>query len=245
MSRWQLAAGLDDQAAAAFASLDAVFALEGELITRDLLSKVLRVEIAGVRYYVKLYRGAGKGLRRFLGRPRVQAEWQNLELFSEWGIPTAPLVAWGLERSLGAFRRGALITREIVASQDLAAMATRGDPRLADPRWVDAVSRQLAQATRILHDHHFVHNDLKWRNLLVDPAGQLFLIDCPSGAFWWGHWLRWRITKDLACLDKVAKYQLSRTQRLRFYLQYRRRKKLNAGDKRRIRKILSYFEGRE
>ncbi|MNF08441.1 hypothetical protein D3C80_2088680 [compost metagenome] len=57
--------------------------------------------------------------------------------------------------------------------------------------------------------------------------------------------LRYRIVKDLACLDKVAKYKLSRTQRLRFYLQYRGRQRLNAADKRRVRQIVRYFEGRE
>src|SRR5690606_22696241 len=119
-------------------------------------------------------------------------------------------------------------------------MAKRGDPRLADPRWVDAISRQLARATRVLHDHHFAHNDLKWRNLLVNSQGELFLIDCPTGSFWWGPFLRYRIVKDLACLDKVAKYHLSRTQRLRFYLLYRGRQRLSTGDKRRIRQILDF-----
>jgi hypothetical protein len=57
--------------------------------------------------------------------------------------------------------------------------------------------------------------------------------------------LRYRIIKDLACLDKVAKQQLSRTQRLRFYLQYRGRARLNAGDKQRLGKIIGFFEGRE
>ena len=96
-----------------------------------------------------------------------------------------------------------------------------------------------------MHDHHFTHNDLKWRNLLVNPAAELFLIDCPSGSFWWGPALRYRIIKDLACLDKVAKQHLSRTQRLRFYLQYRGRQQLNASDKQRLRKIIGFFEGRE
>ncbi|SEI82859.1 Lipopolysaccharide kinase (Kdo/WaaP) family protein [Azotobacter beijerinckii] len=245
MSAWRLAVDLEPAAARAFASLDAVFALEGERVSRSPLSDVIRVEIAGERYYVKRYRSAGKGLRRYLGRPRVKAEWQNLRRFVTWGIATAPLAAWGLERSGGAFLRGALITRELSGTQDLARLAKDNAPCLADPRWVDGVSRQLARATRLMHDHHFVHNDLKWRNLLVDGEGRLFFIDCPLGGFWWGHWLRRRIVKDLACLDKVAKYQLSRTQRLRFYLQYRRRSRLNASDKVRIRQILKYFEGRE
>ena len=83
------------------------------------------------------------------------------------------------------------------------------------------------------------------RNLLVDPQRRLYLIDCPTGAFWHGPFLQRRIVKDLACLDKVAKYQLSRTQRLRFYLQYCQRSRLIEKDKPRIRQILNYFQGRE
>jgi hypothetical protein len=56
---------------------------------------------------------------------------------------------------------------------------------------------------------------------------------------------RHRLIKDLACLDKVAKYHLSATQRLRFYLQYRDRNRLDARDKKRIRQVLGFFEGRE
>ena len=228
-----------------FGSLETVFALQGQRITRDPLSEVIRIERDGVRYYVKRYWGAGKGLRRYLGRPRVKAEWQNLKLFARWGVPTAAVVAYGLERQWGRFVRGALITRELANTEDLAQLAKCDDSRLGDLRWVDGISRQLARATRILHDHHFTHNDLKWRNLLVDDQAGLFFIDCPTGSFWWGPLLSYRIAKDLACLDKVAKYKLSRSQRLRFYLQYRGHQRLQAEDKQRIRQIVGYFEGRE
>lgn len=245
MSAWQLAAELPAPARETFADLDRVFALEGEWIAGDQMSKVLRVEVAGQRYYVKQYWGAGKGLRRWLGRPRVEAEWQNLRLFAEWGIPAAPVVGWGLERRFGCFRRGALITAELVGTEDLAALARNRDPRLQRRDWLDKVGRQLAEATRRMHRHGFAHNDLKWRNLLVDQTGDLYLIDCPTGSFWWGPLLRYREVKDLACLDKVAKYHLSRTRRLRFYLQYAGRERLVPADKRRLRKILAFFEGRE
>ncbi|WP_134587173.1 lipopolysaccharide kinase InaA family protein, partial [Pseudomonas aeruginosa] len=174
-----------------------------------------------------------------------KAEWQNLKRFEKWGIPTAEVVAWGLERKAGAFQRGAMITRELPGTEDLSVLACNRDPRLKDPRWVDGVSRQIAKATRLMHDQHFTHNDLKWRNLLVDDQPLVYFIDCPNGAFWWSFMLRYRITKDLACLDKVAKYHLSRTQRLRFYLQYRRRRHLNESDKKRIRQVVAFFEGRE
>jgi tRNA A-37 threonylcarbamoyl transferase component Bud32 len=244
MAGWKL----DDayaELAADFGNLEAVFALQGARITKDAISEVIRVERAGVRYYVKRYRSAGKGLRRYLARTRVKTECRNLKRFAKWGMPTPQVVAAGLERSRGAFVRGALITRELVGTQDLAGLVNQRDPRLQSAEWVRAVSQQVAELTRCLHDHHFTHNDLKWRNLLVDEAGKVFLIDCPSGSFWWGPVLSYRIIKDLACLDKVAKQQLSRTQRLRFYLQYRGRARLNDSDKKRLRKIIGFFEGRE
>ena len=262
MSGWKLntdylrTTGAETALHTAFGSLDAVFALAGQRIARDPLSEVLKVEVGGRHYYVKRYHGAGKHLRRWLGRPRVKAEWQNLRHFAAWGIPTATVVAWGMERRLGAFARGAMITAELPRTTDLAKVALTHDPRLKDRRWVADVSRQLADITRTLHAHRFAHNDLKWRNLLVDEGGEgredatghaprLYLIDCPGGTFWRGPLLAYRIVKDLACLDKVAKYHLTRTQRLRFYLDYAGKRRLDAADKRRIRRITAFFEGRE
>ncbi|MCP5853956.1 lipopolysaccharide kinase InaA family protein, partial [Klebsiella pneumoniae] len=93
-------------------------------------------------YYVKRYTGAGKHMRRYLGRPRIKAEWQNLKQFAKWDIPTAEVVAWGLERNGLAFGRGAMITRELPRTEDLSVLAERNDPRLADRAWVDHISRQ-------------------------------------------------------------------------------------------------------
>ncbi|NRH27889.1 MULTISPECIES: lipopolysaccharide kinase InaA family protein [Pseudomonas] len=245
MSEWRLSEGATPAEVQAFASLEAVFATQGREITRDPLSEVILCELDGQRYYIKRYLGAGKGLRRFIGRPRVKAEWQNLKNFIKWGVPTAPVVGFGLERKGWAFSRGALITRELPATEDMAQLAQRNAPCLRDGAWVATVSAQLADATRTLHEHNFAHNDLKWRNLLVNDAKELFLIDCPAGSFWWGPFLRYRIIKDLACLDKVAKYHLTRTQRLRFYLQYCGHDKLDARDKKYLWRIINFFEGRE
>lgn len=244
MSSWQLAADYQ-MLQADFGSLEQVFALQGERITHDPISELIRLERQGVTYYVKRYRNAGKGLRRYAARPRVKAEWQNLKRFAKWGIATAEVVAQGLERKAGAFVRGAMITREIPNSSDLAHLAHHNSPLLQDPAWVKQVSAQVAQAARIMHAHGFTHNDLKWRNLLVDDQTQVYLIDCPTGTFWWGPMLRYRIIKDLACLDKVAKHHLTNSQRLRFYLQYCQRTRLLAEDKQKIAKIVRFFEGRE
>jgi len=65
--RWRTVDGINSDAERAFASLEAVFALNGEPITRDPLSEVVRVSIGEQRYYVKRYWAAGKGVRRFIG----------------------------------------------------------------------------------------------------------------------------------------------------------------------------------
>ena len=249
MSRWQLLPPFDQgETASIFASLDTIFSLQGERLTRDSLSEVVRVVVAGRRYYVKRYRRASSNpLRRWFGRTRVQAEWENLFAFHTWGIATAPVVAYGLERRFGGFRRGALITQEIPDSVDLAQLAREGDARLRDPSWLRAVVERAAHVTRLMHERGFAHNDLKWRNLLVDTAipPTLYLIDCPNGRIWRGAFLAYRITKDLACLDKVAKYHLSRTWRLRFFLAYVGRRRLSPTDKKWIGQILRFFQGRE
>lgn len=230
-----------------FASLETVFALEGEQVARDPLSTVHKVWVGDRFYYVKRYTDAGKHLRRYVGRPRVQAEWENLFHFQAWGIPTATIVGFGMEYRSGRFHRGALITEELSDTADMANIAKGGDPRFADRRWVDHVSRQIAHATRMMHDQNFTHNDLKWRNILVNrkPYPDAFMIDCPSGSFWWGPMLGYRIVKDLACLDKLGKRVLTRTQRLRFYHHYTGCDRLSQEDKRRIKAVLIFFQGRE
>lgn len=248
MTGWVLNPALaPGQAGQLFADLPSVFALQGERITADDISDVQRLCLDGRCYYIKRYVAAGKNLRRFIGRPRIRAEWENLLRFQRWGIPTVPVVGYGMERSGLSFGRGALITLGIGETDDLAQLARRNDPRLRDRQWLASVMPRIARATRTMHSHGFAHNDLKWRNILVErgESPQVYFIDCPAGSRWPYPLLRYRIIKDLACLDKVAKYHLRRTDRLRFYLAYAQRDHLTAADKKRIRKILAFFEGRE
>lgn len=220
--RWTLSADARPSEMRAFGSLDATFALEGDFITKDPLSRVLRVTVDSTRYYVKRYtRPAKDPLRYWLGRPRIRAEWENLLAFAQWDIPTARVVAHGLERQLGRFVRGALVTEEIPNTTDLAQLAKSRDPRMSQAGWVNQCIRQVARIARRMHSHGFAHNDLHWRNLLFrEDDGRVYLIDCPSGMHWPAWLLHYRVVKDLASLDKSAKLVLRRTQRLRFLLAY-------------------------
>jgi hypothetical protein len=224
----------------AFASLDQVFALEGELVASDRLSQVLRCNVAGSTYYVKRYVGAGKGLRQLFGRSRLRAEWENIKLFESLDVPTPTVVAYGEERRCMMFRRGALVLAELPGTTNLIGLCDREPARLKDSRWVREVGDQVAVHLRRLHEHRFTHNDLHWRNILVRAQGypKVYFIDCPFGRHWFGPFLSFRIIKDLAHLDKEASPRLSRPARLRFYARYTGRPRLSAADKRTIRAVL-------
>lgn len=240
---WQLMPEFEPFSSA-FGSIESVFELKGEIVTQDILSEVIRVEVDGQWFYVKRYHRAGKWLKRFMGRSRIKSEWLNLLLFNKLGFPTAPVVAYGECRVLGMFKRGALVTQEVPQTQDLAQLARNNDPRLGRADWVNCISQQIADALRRMHQRQFVHNDYKWRNLLVDQQNTVYLIDCPLGAVWPKAIFLRRRFKDFKALDRVAKYKLRATQRLRFYLQYAQKTRLEPQDKQFLRQLLSKTERR-
>ena len=246
-AKWKLCDPfLDDE----FGTLSCATNKSGEDINVNWMSRLVRYENSGTVFYIKIYASRGRGLRRWLGRSRLRAEWENLELFASFGIPTAEIVAYG-EKVLGTYQ-GAIVTRGLVGSRDLAILAQEGSPLLDDRRWRLAVIYELSQSVHTLHSAGFIHGDLKWRNILVDVNNgvdkeipTVYLIDCPMGRMLWGPMRTRGIIKDLACLDKMAKYNLTRTDRLRFYLAYAGIDRLQANDKRIIRKVLRFFTGRD
>lgn len=220
-------------------SLDAAFDAKGERVTHDKISEVLRLDCDGTRYYLKRYTGRGLHVRRLLWVTRVESEWRNLLHFARWGVPTADVVGYGQQRELGVFMRGAMITREISDTFDLLRLARQHPETLRARGHFDRICQQLARIVRTLHAHRFTHNDLHWRNVLYRPSsGEVFLIDCPNGHFWRWPVLGYRIVKDLASLDKIARQYLTRTARLRFLLAYRGITSLDPATKKLARQVL-------
>src|SRR5690554_1209917 len=64
MNNWVLLPELQ-QLQADFGQLDTVFSLQGERITKDPISDLIKLERQGVVYYVKRYYTAGRGIRAF------------------------------------------------------------------------------------------------------------------------------------------------------------------------------------
>lgn len=245
MNDWVIES-LDARDRALFPDLDGAIENTGEEINANWMSRLIFSRADHSAFYIKVYASRGRGLRRWLGRSRLRAEWENLLLFADLGVPTAEVVAYGEQQGQAGYR-GVLVTREIDSTVDLAQMVRDKHPQLANPLWRKHVIHRLSDGVRKLHAHGFIHNDLKWRNILVesktDPG--VFIIDCPLGRKMRGPFLTRGRIKDLACLDKVGHEVLSRADRLRFYLAYTGRKKLNRRDKAIIARVLGFFAGRE
>ncbi|MGV0034072.1 MAG: lipopolysaccharide kinase InaA family protein [Candidatus Azotimanducaceae bacterium WSBS_2022_MAG_OTU7] len=218
----------------------------GEEVSSNWMSRLVRYQSGADAYYIKSYSSRGRGLRRFMGRSRTRAEWENLQTFSALGLPTAELVAYGEFFAHGSYR-GTLITKEVKDTLDLATLVESRPLGLRDRQWRSRVSGRLSEAVRKMHKNGFVHNDLKWRNILVavTDAPEVYLIDCPLGRKMPRPFLARGKIKDLACLDKIAKKQLSKLERLRFYLSYKGKSRLEKKDKQEIYRVLRFFEGRE
>jgi tRNA A-37 threonylcarbamoyl transferase component Bud32 len=233
--------------AEAFQSLEMTFEATGQYVTSSPISSVIRKEVANQAFFIKTYTAGGKSLRRWVGRSRAQAEWENIRFFQHLDIPTAPLVAYGQETCCGLLQRAALVTAELKDTRDLNSLHLENHPILKNRQWIAAVRHQVAKYTRCMHQNRFGHLDLKWRNILVTLSNtpQIYFIDCPAGQIRRGLGSRRWFLKDIACLDKVAKKRLSRTQRLKFFMEYECLQRLAHKDKQKIRKILFFFEGRE
>lgn len=229
-------------------NLNSALEAVGEVTSADATSKLERLTIGERCYYIKQYLTTGGFLRSLQCiRSRARTEWENLFLFQQLKIPTPKLIGFGEDYKHGRFQRGALITEGVTNAFDLNMLVRLQSPYLKDPKWLNPVLTQVADYTRRIHEVGFVHVDLKWRNILAEikDSPVVYFFDCPNGRFLPWPFLERGIIKDLACLDKVAKYQLNAKTRLKFYKLYRGVRKLSSSDKRRIRKILQFFDGRE
>ena len=202
-----------------------------------------RIEHEGKIYYVKKFHQQS-GLRSWLGRSRSEAEVKNMLFFSKLGLPTVPLIAWGLEKHWGKANRAFVLTGHVENTLDMRSTVEQNPEFLHNSVWRARLFQLCADQLRTLHEQRFCHGDIHWRNILVgqDPnKPELYLIDCPLGKTFSLPELPYRRIKDLGCLDEYARMYLRKTERLRFYLRYRNIDRLDKRGKRDIRTMLARY----
>lgn len=140
-------------------------------------------------------------------------------------IPTLTTLGWGERRFLGLPLSSFVVTLEAPDSRDLKEFGVDEWQHLDEPRKSEIYQQlagQLAQQLRVAHAHHFVHHDLKWRNVLVQPTSQgwrCIWIDPPRAAFWRVRLKRGRVV-DLADLASLGVLLVSKYNRMRFIFSY-------------------------
>lgn len=203
-----------------FATIDAVFNHQAPLLSQGTQSDVFKHEIDQQAYFIKRYYKTS-GLLTLIGYSRFKNEIRNQRWFNQINIPSAQMIS-SAEQKLGLKTiKGFLITQGIPNTRDLAAIASDTPAFFTDARRTKQLINCTASILGKLHAHHFCHNDLHWRNLLVEmrlSTINVYLIDCPSGHFLRGPLFHYKRIKDIANLDKKAPAYFTRTQRLRFSL---------------------------
>ena len=172
----------------------------------------------------------------FLGWSKVHREFENLRRLRMWGLDAPAPVAYAEERRGRWLWRSVLISESVPepVSLDLFIRDQRPD-RAARRTLID----RLAEYTRRMHDHRFVHHDYFWRNILLSGGSleHFYLIDSHKGRQW-----RWcgqtACAKDLATLDAPAPAFFRRSERLRFFLRYVGHDRLSVADKKLLRLTL-------
>jgi heptose I phosphotransferase len=171
-------------------------------------------------------------------------EWKNLQTAAALGVRVPEVVFCGAER--GHRCRSVLAVRELEGYQALHRYVPGALADLPEPtrrRRKRALIARLAETARLLHGNRYFHRDLYFchfylRDDASAPDGfDLVLID--FGRLLRSRVSRWRI-KDLAGLLYSSDVPgVSRTDRLRFLLQYLGVPRLDAQAKRLARRVLA------
>jgi tRNA A-37 threonylcarbamoyl transferase component Bud32 len=247
--KWIILTPWDKTAVASrFPSMQTVFQVGAKIISKSSQGEIFSQDIDGKTYFIKRY-FRSKNIGSWLGFSRFQKELRNQLWFNQQGISSAKVVAFGEHRFLLKTLKGVLITEGVNDTRELSEIAKNIPEKFSDKHWRDAIIAQIADITAQLHQARFCHNDLHWRNILVQQSltnheAKIFLIDCPSGKKLTWPFLNYHKLKDLANLDKLAPRYLSRTQRLSFFMKYRGINKLTPKDKIMIKEVMQHKENR-
>jgi hypothetical protein len=191
---------------------------------------------------------------KFWGRfSKARREFENYAVFQRLNIASAQRIACGEQRDgLGRLKRAFIVTRAVPDSMTLLEfMPKHGSDRAnaESKKMRKTIINQLARMTRQIHEVNFFHNDLFWRNILVQSISgaepKLWWIDCPRGKFSGvAFFHRHRRLKDLAALDKSAEEHFSPRERVQFMKIYMGQMRLNAEARRLIQDVIAYRKKR-
>ena len=198
------------------------------------------------RYYYPNWRQRLRGVLRgtFFGMHRGQAEARLLDEMRLLGLPAVRPVAYGARRAGHFVTACFLITEEVPEACNLTTFArdvSAGRRTLRHDQRKRIVCRFADEVVR-LHAAGFAHGQLFWRNVLIrfglSGEPEFFFLDVRPrhGGRRLGRGRRWWL-RELSCLTASALPFTTRSERMRFLVEYVGARRLPSEIKQGIREI--------
>ena len=172
--------------------------------------------------------------------PLALSDFNTTEKLSAANINVPKVIAYGCQKGVFLEKRSFTITEKIPNAESLEKKLPEyfdAPPTSENLKLRRNFMKQLAEFIKKFHQTGFRHRDLYLCHIFYTNTGQFYLIDLARAFKPLLFTNRFKI-KDIAQLhySAPAKY-FSKTDRLRFYLAYTGRNKLNAKDKKTIAKV--------
>lgn len=190
---------------------------------------VTHLELGGRAFYLKRNKFNWvefiKTIAHLKWPPRnALGEWNNILALKRLGIPTVSPVAMGEKRTLGLELASFIVTEELYGAESLEKIIEKefsGPITKAKRRRKYSIIRNVARIARIMHTNGMCHQDFYLGHFFLDDKNTLYLIDLQRVLHWQEVPKRY-IIKDLGQLNYSADFIgcVSRTDRMRFFLEY-------------------------
>lgn len=201
------------------------------------------------RYHYPGWRRRFRGMLRgtFLKASRARSEFRALSAMRRLGIQAVRPIAFGERRTFHFVKSCFLITEAVPDAMSLVTfIKTFADHVMTSHarRAKVEILTSLARQVRHMHEMGFVHRDLFWRNVLIRPLPderfEFYFLDASVGR-------RIRIAQrrqesivhDIAAMGVLAPEFCSKSDQLRFLLEYLATDRLTPEDRRWLRRVQS------
>ena len=202
------------------------------------------------RYHYPRWRQRFRGMLRgtFLKPSRARSEFRALASMRQLGINAVRPIAFGERRILRFVRSCFLITESVPDAMSLVAFIKTFGEHSASPHARRArmeILTSLARQVRHMHEMGFVHRDLFWRNVLIRPTPgdrfEFYFLDASVGKrIRMAHRRQESIVHDIAALGVLAPDFCSKSDQLRFLLEYLDTKSLGPEDRLWLRRVQTH-----
>jgi heptose I phosphotransferase len=218
----------------------------GELVTRQRGRTVTRLELNGRAFYLKRNRFDSRELMKTVLHLRWPAknavsEWKNILAVERLGIRTVIPIAMGEKRLFGLEVSSFILTEELYGAKPLEEVLKQELQEKLSParrKWKQSIIEKVAEIAQSMHSSGMCHQDFYLGHFFLAPDDSLYLIDLQR-VLHRSELPRRYIVKDLGQLNYSVDCvgNISRTDRMRFFLHYLGVKSLGAAEKNLARSI--------